>query len=73
VPGFTTCEPELARVPDQPPEAVHDVACVELHVSVVGCPTPVVVGFAVRLTVATKPWTVTWALPSPVALAHCSA
>jgi len=52
---------------------MHELACVELHVNVVGCPTPVVVGFAERLTVATKPWTVTWALPSPVALAHCSA
>ena len=71
--GTTACEPELASAPDQSPEAVHEVACVELHVNVAGCPTPVVVGLAERLTVATRPWTATCALPSPVALAHCSA
>jgi len=50
--GVTAFEPELGRVPDQSPEAVHDCACVELHVSVVGTPAPVVVGFADRVTVA---------------------
>jgi hypothetical protein len=55
VAGFTTTEPELARVPDHPPDAVHDAACVELHVRVVACPTPVVAGLAERLAVATSP------------------
>ena len=52
LPGVTTCDPELGSVPDHSPEAVHDCAFVELHVNVVGTPTPVVIGFAARVTVA---------------------
>lgn len=51
VAGVTACEPDGGRAPDQSPEAVHDCACVELQVSVVGIPAPVVVGFADRVTV----------------------
>ena len=57
------CEPEIALVPDQPPEAVHDVAFVELQDIVEELPELMEVGFtdsdtvgaivtAVTLTVA---------------------
>ena len=41
----------MALVPLQPPEAVHEVALVELHVSVEAPPLATEVGFAVRVTV----------------------
>jgi hypothetical protein len=40
------CEPETAFVPDQPPEAVHEVALVELQVRVEALPDVTVVGLA---------------------------
>jgi hypothetical protein len=42
----------VAFVPLQPPDAVHDVAFVELHVSVEAPPLATDVGFAVSVTVA---------------------
>jgi hypothetical protein len=44
--------PLEALVPLQPPEAVHAVALVELHVRVEPPPRTTVVGFAARVTVA---------------------
>jgi hypothetical protein len=41
------CEPLAAFVPVQPPDAVHDVALVELHVSVDEPPLTTAEGFAV--------------------------
>ncbi len=43
--------PLVARVPLQPPVAVHEVALVELHVKVEVPPAATAVGFAVRATV----------------------
>ena len=45
------CVPLVLFVPLQPPEAVHDVAFVELHVSVEAAPLAIEVGFAVSVTV----------------------
>jgi hypothetical protein len=45
------CVPLLASVPLQSPEAVHDVAWVELHVSVVVLPAATAAGFAVSWAV----------------------
>jgi hypothetical protein len=44
--------PLEALVPLQPPEAVHAVALVELHVRIEPAPRTTVVGFAARITVA---------------------
>jgi hypothetical protein len=55
------CVPLVALVPVQPPEAVQEVALVELHVSVDAAPLATEVGFAVRVTVGV-PGTVTVAL-----------
>jgi hypothetical protein len=52
--------PEVALVPDQPPEAVHEVALVEDQVSVEALPLTTEVGLAVSDTVGT-PVTVTLA------------
>jgi hypothetical protein len=57
--GLTAWVPLVALVPDQPPEAVHPVALVLLHVSVLdwplvmvsGLPLSVAVGAGVELTV----------------------
>jgi hypothetical protein len=43
--------PLVAFVPLQPPEAVHDVALVELQVSVEDAPLAIVVGLAVKVAV----------------------
>ena len=45
--------PLAVFVPLQPPEAVHDVALVELHVSVEFPPLAIVVGLADTMTVGT--------------------
>jgi hypothetical protein len=45
------CVPLVALVPLQPPVAVHEVALVELHVSVEAAPLAIEVGFAVNVTV----------------------
>jgi hypothetical protein len=47
----TFCEPEVALLPLQPPEAVQEVAFVELHVSVELPPLDTLVGFALIVTV----------------------
>jgi hypothetical protein len=44
-------EPLTALVPDQPPDAVHEVAFVELHVSVELAPVAMELGLAVTVTV----------------------
>ena len=46
------CEPLTGLVPDQPPEAVQEVALVEVHVNVELPPLATVLGLAPRLTVA---------------------
>jgi hypothetical protein len=45
-----TCEPVVAWVPLQPPEALHEVALVEDHVNVEVAPLFTVVGFAAKVT-----------------------
>ena len=45
------CVPLVALAPLQPPEATHEVALVELHVSVEAPPLATEVGFAVNVTV----------------------
>jgi hypothetical protein len=45
------CEPLPAWVPDQPPEAVQDVAWVEDQIKVEAAPFFTVLGLAVKLTV----------------------
>ena len=54
-------DPLVASVPDQAPEAVHDVAAVELHVRVALLPETIVVGLAVSVTVGAGVVTVTLA------------
>ena len=49
--GVSLVEPLIASVPDHAPDAVHDVAFVEPHVSVVGFPSVRVEGDAPRVTV----------------------
>ncbi len=49
------CEPEVALVPVQAPEAVQDVAPVELHVNVVLLPLVTEDGFAISDTVTGLP------------------
>lgn len=56
------CEPLVAFVPLQPPEAVHEVALVEFHVSMEAAPTAIDVGFAASVTVAAAPDKVTVAV-----------
>jgi hypothetical protein len=48
---LVTCVPLAPKVPLQPPEAVQDVAFVELQVRVVVAPAATVVGFAVKSAV----------------------
>ena len=43
------CVPLMARAPDQPPEAVHEVASVADHVNVLDPPLAIDVGFAVSV------------------------
>jgi hypothetical protein len=65
------CVPIVLFVPLQPPEAVHDVALAELHVSEEAAPLAIEVGFAASVT-AGVPGTVTVAVaillvpPAPV-------
>lgn len=46
------CEPLMALLPDQAPEAVQEVALVADHVSVEAPPLATVLGLALRMTVA---------------------
>ena len=45
-------EPLVALEPDQAPEAVHEVALLDDHVKVEAAPLAIVLGLALRLTVA---------------------
>ena len=45
------CEPLIALLPDQPPEAVQDVALVDDHVSIDAPPLATVLGLALKPTV----------------------
>jgi hypothetical protein len=45
--------PLVASAPLQPPDAVHEVALVELHVNVEAPPEATVAGFTVKLAVGT--------------------
>jgi hypothetical protein len=45
------CVPAVALVPDHPPEAVHELALVELHVSVAELPEVTEVRLVDKLTV----------------------
>jgi len=49
--GPTLCVPLVACAPDQAPDAIQDVAFVELHVSDDMPPLAIVVGFAVKVVV----------------------
>ena len=63
------CDPLGAFAPLQPPEAVQDVALVELHVSVDAPPLATAVGLAVRVAVA-APVTVTVSASAPILLSR---
>jgi hypothetical protein len=45
------CEPLIALLPDQPPEAVQALALVDVQVTVAAAPLVTVLGVAERLTV----------------------
>ena len=53
------CEPLKALLPDQPPEATHEVALEDDQVSVALAPLATVVGFALSATVGAGVVTVT--------------
>jgi hypothetical protein len=46
------CDPLIAMVPDQAPEALHEVALLDVHVRVELEPLVMVLGLALKLTVA---------------------
>ncbi len=48
--GAVLCEPLIASVPLQPPEAVHEVALLDDQLSVDDAPLATVLGVAVRVT-----------------------
>jgi hypothetical protein len=61
-------DPLVASLPDQPPEAVHEVALVEDHVKVALLPLVTVLGAALKVTVGAGEVTVTvadWAAEPP--------
>lgn len=49
--AFVTCEPDVDLVPDQPPDALHEVALVVLHVSVDVAPEAIAFGDALNVMV----------------------
>jgi len=53
------CEPLVASLPDQAPDATHEVALVEVHDSVEAPPLVTVLGLALKLTVGAGEVTVT--------------
>jgi hypothetical protein len=53
------CEPLTAWLPDQAPEAVHEVAFVDDQLNVEALPLATVLGLAVKLTVGAAPVTET--------------
>ncbi len=55
------CEPLVASLPDQAPEAVQEVAFLEDHSRVELAPLATVLGLAVKLTVGGGGFTVTFA------------
>ncbi len=68
------CEPLVAKVPDQPPEAVQAVAFVEDQVKVEVAPLATVVGLALSVTVGAGVVTVTvGAGVVTVTVANCAA
>ena len=52
--GLTVCEPVIVLVPDQPWDALHDVACVELQVSIELPPFWIDEGLAIIVTVGSR-------------------
>jgi hypothetical protein len=72
--AIVTCVPLVACAPDQPPDAVHAVALVELQISVEVLPELTVLGLAVSWTVGAAADTVTVVLwvTDPVALVQLS-
>jgi hypothetical protein len=57
--------PLIALAPLQPPEAAHEVAPLELQVSVVAVPGPMIVGLAVSFTAGAAVVTVTVVVAEP--------
>ncbi len=49
---LTDCEPDAGRVPLQAPDATQESAPFDDHVRVVGCPTAIETGFALRVVVS---------------------
>ena len=62
------CEPFVALLPDQPPEAEQDVAWVLVQVTVELLPLAIVLGLAVRLIVGAGAGVVTETVAACVAL-----
>ena len=54
--GPTLSDPEVERLPDQPPDAVHPVALLEDQLNVTDSPASIAVAEALRLTVAVGPF-----------------
>ena len=52
VKALVDCEPLMPLTPDQAPEAEHEVALLDDHVSVEAAPLAIVLGLALKLTVA---------------------
>jgi hypothetical protein len=52
--GLAACEPEVAFVPDHPPEAVHEPALVDDQVSIDDAPEAMLAGDAERDTAGTS-------------------
>jgi hypothetical protein len=59
VSAAVACEPEVASLPDQPPEATQELALVDDQVKVDVAPLLTVLGLAVRVTVGAGVVTVT--------------
>ena len=57
----TVSDPEIGFVPDHAPEALHEVACADVHERVEMLPTEISAGFATRVTDGNDgiSWTVT--------------
>jgi hypothetical protein len=60
--GPTLCDPLVASVPVQPPDAVHELTLAPVHVNIDVALRATPVGFAVRLTDGVTAVTVTVAL-----------
>jgi hypothetical protein len=71
--ALVSCDPLVAKVPPQPPEAAHDIALVDLHVKVATPPLLTDVGDALKEAVGGGGTGVTGTDPEPPQAANVSA